>query len=63
MGSEMCIRDSRVASTICGVSKASRIEQTLSWAQWEIPDALWEEVAQVSVSAEDPEASREYKPG
>lgn len=60
---QFSMRDPRIASTICGVSKASRIEQTLSWAQWEIPDALWEEVDQVSVSSEDPEASREYKPG
>lgn len=34
-------RDRRVASTIVGMSEPDRIEQTLSLAEWPIPDDLW----------------------
>lgn len=35
-------RDPRIASTVVGVSRPERIEQTLALATWPIPDALWE---------------------
>ncbi len=34
-------RDPRIASTICGVSKPERVKETLAWAEWNIPQALW----------------------
>ncbi len=59
---QFSMRDPRVTSTVCGVSKASRIEQTQAWAEWAIPEAVWEEVARVPFSMDDPEATRDYKP-
>ncbi len=60
---QFSMRDPRVASTICGVSKPERVEQTLAWANWDIPDAVWEELAALPFATDDPEATRDYKPG
>ena len=46
-----------------GVSKAERVAQTLEWAHFPIPAALWEELKAVPFSIDDPEATRDYKPG
>ncbi|MEZ5932431.1 MAG: aldo/keto reductase [Alphaproteobacteria bacterium] len=55
-------RDPRVASTICGVSKPERVRQTLDWAALPIADAVWEEIAALAFSSDDPEATRAYEP-
>ena len=60
---QFSMRDKRVTSTICGVSRPERVKQTLEWASFPIPDALWEELKSVPFSADDPEATREYRPG
>lgn len=60
---QFSMRDPRVTSTICGVSKPERIAQTLEWAQWPIPDAAWEELLALPFSVTDPEATRDYTPG
>lgn len=57
------LRDPRVAATICGVSKPERVRQTLEWAAFPIPDALWDELGALPRSADDPEATRAYDPG
>ena len=57
------MRDPRVTSTVCGVSKPERVAQTLEWARFPIPEAVWEELKAVPFSADDPEATREYRPG
>jgi D-threo-aldose 1-dehydrogenase len=59
---QFSMRDSRVTSTICGVSKRERVEQTLEWARWPIPDMVWQELKAVSRSADDPEKTRAYTP-
>jgi len=59
---QFSMRDPRVASTICGVSKPERVQQTLDWANWPIADAVWEEVAALPYSTDDPEATRVYQP-
>jgi len=41
---QFSMRDGRVASTVVGMSDASRIEQTLTLANTEIPSSLWDEV-------------------
>ena len=56
-------RDSRIASTICGVSKPERIVQTFEWADWAIPEEAWEELLASPRATDDPEASRVYDPG
>ena len=56
-------RDKRIASTLVGVSKPERVRQTLEWLETRIPEALWSDLEAVPFSTEDPEASRDYKPG
>lgn len=52
-----------VASTICGVSSPERVQQTVDWANVDIPKALWDELKSVPYDMEDPEAKRVYRPG
>jgi D-threo-aldose 1-dehydrogenase len=60
---QFSMRDPRVTSTICGVSKPERVKQTLDWATYPIPEALWEDLRAVPFATDDPEATRDYKPG
>jgi D-threo-aldose 1-dehydrogenase len=61
---QFSLRDSRVTSTVVGVSKPERIAQTLEWADWPIPDAMWEELLALPYATDDPEASRpDVNPG
>jgi D-threo-aldose 1-dehydrogenase len=54
------MRDARITSTICGVSKPERVHETLDWARFPIPDAVWEELNAIGHSTVDPEATRAY---
>ncbi len=60
---QFSLRDPRVASTICGVSKPERVAQTLEWAAFPVPDAVWAELAAIERDTADPEATRAYDPG
>ncbi|HVT51627.1 MAG TPA: aldo/keto reductase, partial [Dongiaceae bacterium] len=60
---QFSLRDPRITSTICGVSRPKRIQETLDWAARPIPDALWEELKSFPFATDDPEATRDYKPG
>lgn len=60
---QFSMRDARIASTICGISRPERVAQTLEWANWPIPDEAWDQLMALPFSAADPEASREYTPG
>ena len=60
---QFSLRDPRIASTVCGVSRPERVEQTLEWAAHEIPDAVWAAIGDLEPSSEDPEATRVYTPG
>lgn len=55
--------DTRIGSTICGISRPERIQQTLDWARFPIPQAAWDELSTLPFAADDPEASRVYRPG
>jgi D-threo-aldose 1-dehydrogenase len=57
------MRDDRIASTICGVTRPERVQQTLDWANFPIPDAAWKELMALTYASDDPEATRDYKPG
>ena len=59
---QFSLRDQRIASTICGVSRPERIEETLAWAKWQIPEEAWKELLALPFSTDDPEATRDYKP-
>jgi D-threo-aldose 1-dehydrogenase len=51
-------RDPRITNTIVGMSRPERIAQTLEYLTTPIPDAVWEEFAEVPFDAEDPEKNR-----
>ena len=38
---QFSLRESRITSTIVGMSEPERVEQTLRLAEWSIPDKLW----------------------
>jgi D-threo-aldose 1-dehydrogenase len=58
---QFSMRDPRIASTICGVTKPERVKQTLNWARFPIPDEAWAELMALSYATDDPEATRDYK--
>jgi D-threo-aldose 1-dehydrogenase len=60
---QFSVRDQRVTSTICGISKMERIKETLDWAAYSIPNALWDGLMALPFEVEDPEATRVYQPG
>jgi D-threo-aldose 1-dehydrogenase len=60
---QFSLRDSRIASTVCGVTRPERVSQTLDWTRFPIPDAAWAELMTLPFSSDDPEATRDYKPG
>jgi len=60
---QFSMRDPRITSTICGVSRPERVRETLEWADWPIPDAVWEELQALPFATDDPEATREYSAG
>jgi len=39
------------------------VKETLAWADWPIPAALWEELNALPFATDDPEATRDYRPG
>jgi D-threo-aldose 1-dehydrogenase len=60
---QFSLRDERVTSTICGISKPERIKQTLDWGRCPIPQAVWDELMALPSESRDPEATRVYRPG
>lgn len=49
---QFSMRDPRVSSTVVGVSAADRVAQTVEFAELEIPDELWAELAALTPPAE-----------
>lgn len=60
---QFSMRDGRIASTVVGVSKPERVQETLAWANAEIPEGAWAELEGFAASTVDPEANRDYRPG
>jgi len=60
---QFSLRDPRVSSTVCGVTKPERVRQTLEWAEYPIGEEVWAELMALPATSDDPEATREYKPG
>ncbi len=55
---QFSLRDSRITSTVVGMSRAERIAQTVELAQHAIPDALWPQLDAIGFDTADPEAHR-----
>lgn len=60
---QFSMRDRRIASTICGISRPERVERILAWARHPIPDAAFDELMSLPFATDDPEATRAYTPG
>jgi D-threo-aldose 1-dehydrogenase len=50
---QFSLRDTRVGSTVVGMSAPERIEETLALADFPIPDALWEELEPLTPAREE----------
>ena len=59
---QFSMRDARITSTVCGVSRPERIAETLEWAEWPITDEAWAELMALPAFADDPEANRVWGP-
>ena len=57
------MKDTRISSTIVGITKKSRIDQIVEWSNFEIPEDAWIEILSLPFSINDPEATRNYKLG
>ena len=55
---QFSMRDPRVHTTIVGMTRPERIQQTVELAQVEIPDALWPDLEALGFDTEDPEMYR-----
>ena len=55
---QFSLRESRIASTVVGLSRPERVDQTIELARAAIPAACWDELLAVPSSASDPEADR-----
>jgi len=60
---QFSLRDPRITSTILGASTPDHVAQALDWARMRPSAALWDDLADLAVSIEDPESHRIYKPG
>jgi len=57
---QFSMRDPRITSTICGVGRPEEVTGVAEWANWPVPAEVWDEIAALPVSREDPEATRNY---
>lgn len=55
---QFSLRDPRVHSTIIGMTRPERVQQTLDLAAHRIPDDLWPEIDALGWDSEDPEKER-----
>ena len=60
---QFSLRDSRITSTICGVTSVESIEKNLAWANTEISGEFWDEVLKLPFSSNDPESDRVFTAG
>ncbi len=50
---QFSLREPRIASTVVGISTPERVDQTVAWATWPIPDDLWRELADIAPGLRD----------
>ena len=53
---QFSMRDPRITSTVVGMTKPERIQQTIDWANWPIPQAAWDELLALPFSRDNPQA-------
>lgn len=57
---QFSLRDPRISSTVVGITRPERIEETLALARHPIPDRLWPELEPLAEPSDDPEANRRF---
>jgi D-threo-aldose 1-dehydrogenase len=55
---QFSLRDTRITSTIVGMTRPERVQETLDLAAWAIPDELWNRLEALAGPSVDPEAVR-----
>jgi D-threo-aldose 1-dehydrogenase len=60
---QFSMREPRILSTICGVSRPERVMQTLEWVNCKIDETAWRDCEAIEPIMTDPEARRIYVPG
>ena len=60
---QFSMRDPRIVSTVCGVSKPERVAQTLEWASFSISESCWAELSALPFATNDPEQTRQHSVG
>lgn len=55
---QFSLRDPRVTTTVVGMTKPERVQQTLDLAAVPLPDEIWARLDAVGYDSEDPEANR-----
>ena len=55
---QFSLRDKRIDSTIVGMTRPERLDETLDLAAWPIPDELWDRIAPYAGPPVDPEYVR-----
>ncbi|MBA2468562.1 MAG: aldo/keto reductase [Chloroflexia bacterium] len=50
---QFSLRDPRISNTIVGMTRPERIQQTIDFANWEIPDTCWEEILAEPFDSDD----------
>ncbi|MCF8564374.1 aldo/keto reductase [Alicyclobacillus tolerans] len=55
---QFSLRDSRITSTVVGMTKPERVSQTLELASYPIPSELWSAIEAIAFDTDNPEANR-----
>jgi D-threo-aldose 1-dehydrogenase len=50
---QFSLRDPRITSTIVGISKPERVDETVRYATWEVPEELWAELEPLAAPREE----------
>jgi D-threo-aldose 1-dehydrogenase len=50
---QFSLRETRITSTIVGISEPERVEETFRLAEWPLPDELWEELKPLAAVGKD----------
>lgn len=52
---QFSLRDPRIHNTIVGMSRPERVQQTIDYAEWDIPEECWEDLLAVPFDMTEPE--------
>ena len=60
---QFSMKDTRITSTIVGITKKKRIDEISQWSSFKIPKDAWTEILSLPFATNDPEEARNYKLG